>query len=113
MDKEEEAMKTEAFSSLSMHCSFDSPTILHYQTEPEVFEFRRRALSHTPVIKTNSLRQAGRIPRHAVSFSEGKKPHIFTVKKNPRDIKELSNFGQLEITEEAIDEDKYTQISRF
>lgn len=65
-------MKNEAFSCLPMHCSFDSPTIMHNLLNSPDTEFRRRAMSHIPVAPSNSFREARRIPRHAISFSEGK-----------------------------------------
>lgn len=66
-------MKIEAFSSLSMLCSFDSPSVLHFSPDLKDVEFRRRAKSHIPVTGSNSFRDANRIPRHTVSFSIDKK----------------------------------------
>lgn len=91
-EKEEDRLKNEAFSCLPMHCSFDSPTIMHNLLNSPETEFRRRAISHIPIAPSNSFGEARPIPRHAISFSEGKTVQPKRVlNMNLQDLKEFSD----------------------
>ncbi|XP_055930438.1 uncharacterized protein LOC129960809 [Argiope bruennichi] len=108
---DESAMKMQAFSSFSLHCSVDSPGLLSYPLEFVDEEFRPRAFSQIPVSTRNSFSKARALPRHAVSFNEGKlqRPH-FTGLETAQDS--TAQTRNRKISVEKLD-DKLESVTRF
>ncbi|GFU42109.1 major facilitator superfamily domain-containing protein 6 [Nephila pilipes] len=109
-EKDEETMKNQAFSSFSLHCSFDSPSLVSYTPEYED-EFRPRALSHVPAHASNSFK-TGVIPRHAVSFSEGKHQRPFTIGLSAsQDSLNLKRLQRQSVN--SVENNKLESVTRF
>ncbi|GFQ88985.1 major facilitator superfamily domain-containing protein 6 [Trichonephila clavata] len=111
-EKDEEAMKNQAFSSFSLHCSFDSPGLVTYTPEKED-EFRPRALSHIPAHASNSFKP-GVIPRHAVSFTEGKFQRPFTIGLSAaQDSINQKRFQRENVNTLSVENNKLESVTRF
>ncbi|XP_035223830.1 uncharacterized protein LOC118196475 [Stegodyphus dumicola] len=109
-EMEIETLKTQAFSSISMHCSFDSPTIVSYLLDSKEMEIRRRAMSHIPISPMSSFGKSDIIPRQAMSFSEGNPPRSLPSLLEVPQFNQ--NNSQLHVSYKH-DEDGYVEITKF